>query len=410
MLNYTCGILLYALKGYNRLFRRSILLFGIFWNLAILCFYKYGADQFLVPGFTDGSTGNLTVPIGISYIVFQGISMLIDISSDRVNMDKKPLRTVLYLSCFANVTAGPIQKYHNLKAQIDSYAGGRRADISSGLFRISIGLVKKLIIADTLGICVDKIWNAMSLTGITAPTAWFGALCYMYQVYFDFSGYSDMAIGIASVFGIAFDENFRYPYAAVGMSDFWRRWHISLSSWFREYVYIPLGGNRRGITCLNVLLVFILTGIWHGKGMTFFLWGLYNGVMVIVDRPLQKVAEKSFIMRVLTRIGMLVAVYAGWIIFRAPSLPMLGSFLVSMFDFRWKALRFTCAYYAERKTITVLLVAILCSMPLPSRIWNALKDKLYFKALKIVVMSVFMVIAIVKIVSSTYSPFIYMNF
>lgn len=410
MLNYMCGTLLYVLRGYNRVFKRSVLAFGILWNIAILCFYKYGADQFLIPDLASHPTGDLAVPMGISYIVFQGISMLIDISSERVNIEKKPLRAVVYLSFFANVTAGPIQKYHELKAQIDSYAGGNGADVSNGLFRISVGLVKKLIIADTLGMCVDKIWNALSLTGITAPTAWFGALCYMYQVYFDFSGYSDMAIGIASVFGLTFDENFRYPYAAKGMSDFWRRWHISLSNWFREYVYIPLGGNRRGFTWFNILLVFILTGIWHGKGMTFFLWGLYNGVLVIADRRLQIVAQESLLIRVLIRIGMLVSVYAGWIIFRAPSLSMLGSFLASMFDFSRKALRFTCAYYAERKTLTVLLVAILCSFPFPSQIWNALRERTYFKMLQIIVMAVFMIIALTEIVSSTYSPFIYLKF
>ena len=409
-LNYMFGMLLHIVRDYEKFFVRIILFFGICWNLIILGYFKYYVVYNVMSENPEQRIQNYVVPLGISYIIFQGISMLVDVACNRADMNINPLRTVVHLSFFANVTAGPIQKYHELKKQIDYYNGARGADISNGLFRISTGLAKKLIIADTLGTCVDKIWSALSLTGITAPTAWLCGLCYMFQIYFDFSGYSDMAIGIAGVFGLKFAENFRYPYIASGMGDFWRRWHISLSSWFREYVYIPLGGNRKGITWLNILLVFILTGIWHGQGLTFFVWGVYNGLAVLADRYLQRIARDSIPGNILLRVGMLLTVFVGWIIFRAPTMPLLGSFVSAMFSFGKKDLRFTFAYYAERKTVLILIAAMIGATPLPIKLSGTVRKYRCFKAVKTAVMAAFMIMAIIEIVSSTYSPFIYFNF
>ena len=410
LFNYSFGILLQVLRDYDRIYRRIVLFVGIFWNVAMLVFFKYINALPVMSGDSETYSVQYAIPMGISYIVFQGISMLVDVAEGRSSMDFNPFHAILYLSFFANVIAGPIQKYHELRNQIFFYDSASSANVSNGLLRMSRGLMKKLVIADVLGASVDKAWTALDLIGITAPTAWFCALCYMFQIYFDFSGYSDMAIGTAEVFGLKFAENFRYPYTAGGMSDFWRRWHISLSSWFREYVYYPLGGSRRGIVWINIMIVFLLTGIWHGKGSVFLIWGLYNGAAVVADRYLQRMFGHSRSGKILLRIGMLMIVYIGWIIFRAPSLDLLGRFVSAMFDFGRKDLRFTYFYYADRKTILTLMAAMLLSTKLVPNLLRIIREKDYYPMIQIAVMVIFMFTAMAEIVSSSYSPFIYFNF
>jgi alginate O-acetyltransferase complex protein AlgI len=266
--------------------------------------------------------------VGISFFTFQGISYVVDVWRRDVEVERSFILFAAYNAFFPQVIAGPIVRYktvqedfHDPRTSLDSFA--------SGAARFMVGLVKKLMIADIVAPIADAAFGGPA-ADMTFATAWLGVIAYTLQIYFDFSGYSDMAIGLALMFGIRFPENFNHPYAAHTVTEFWRRWHISLSSWFRDYLYIPLGGNRRGAarTYLNILIVFAATGIWHGASWTFLLWGLYHGALVIVERA---IVGRRQIGNGLVRIFyFLPAIMIGWLLFRAPDVATLKSFLTHM--------------------------------------------------------------------------------
>lgn len=297
LINYISGLLL------SGKFRRSrlILALAVILNLGILCVFKY--TDFLIVNINSllGTAIPLTrivLPIGISFFTFQGLSYTIDVYREPECSTRDFTKLLLYISFFPQLIAGPIVKYHDVAAQIDSRCC-TRDETEAGIRRFVVGLAKKVLISNAAGYVVDKVFSEClyAAGGLDWRLAWLAGICYTLQIYFDFSGYSDMAIGLGHMFGFTFKENFNFPYASSSMTEFWRRWHISLSTWFKEYLYIPLGGNRRGRwrTALNRLIVFFCTGIWHGANWTFVVWGLCHGALTSLENlgviPVKRLQE-----------------------------------------------------------------------------------------------------------------------
>jgi alginate O-acetyltransferase complex protein AlgI len=328
-LNFGVGLLIAGAKDRGEQARaRWIMRIAVAANLAGLFFWKYavfavrqldsvasaiGVAKFAVPG--------ITLPLGISFFTFHGISYVVDVYRGVA----RPMRSVAnygqYMAFFPQLIAGPIVRYHQIDKQIRTPPprSQRMADIAEGFPRFALGLTKKVVIADPLG---GVAAVAFALPGHPSfGTAWTGALAYTVQIYFDFSGYTDMAIGIARMFGLRFPENFSRPYSSVSMTDFWRRWHMTLSRWFRDYVYIPLGGSRgtQGQTIRNLWFVFLLTGAWHGAAWTFVIWGIYNGTLVVIERLTGIAALDDRRLAVPRRAATFLLVVAGWVMFRATS-------------------------------------------------------------------------------------------
>ncbi|CAN0599979.1 unnamed protein product, partial [Ectocarpus sp. 12 AP-2014] len=255
---------------------------GIAANLLLLGYYKYIGFIFENIGMVDAAVP--TLPIGISFFTFQALSYLIDLYFDRVEVQRNPFNLALYISLFPQLIAGPIVRYSEVEAAIANRTT-TRSDWSEGMHQFVRGLAKKTLIADPMGLVADQIF-AIPQAGLSPETAWLGAICYAFQLYFDFSAYSDMAIGLGRIFGFKFPINFNYPYVSQSVTEFWRRWHMTLSRWFRDYLYIPLGGNRGSAarTYLNLWIVFLATGIWHGAAWTFIAWGAFHGAFLIIER------------------------------------------------------------------------------------------------------------------------------
>lgn len=289
-INYICGIIIDNFKNKGTLSKLTLII-GVLFNLLILFYYKYfNFSASIINNIFNSaiSLRDIILPLGISFITFQGISYIVDIYRGDAVSNKNPLETALYITFFPKLVSGPIIKYKDFASQLKNRKESLKY-FSYGIERIIIGLSKKVIISDILGETVDNIFT-LSKSGIDTPTAWIGIICYTLQIYFDFSGYTDTAIGLGSLFGFKFIENFNYPYISKSITEFWRRWHISLSTWFKEYLYIPLGGNRKGKfrTYLNLFIVFFSTGIWHGASFNFIVWGLWHGLFMIIERMIMK--------------------------------------------------------------------------------------------------------------------------
>lgn len=328
--NYVSALLIDRYKKAGK----GFLMIAVLGNLAILGIFKY--TELLFTTINQFTKLNLEIPvvrlpIGISFFTFQALSYVVDVYRGKVKSDKSFLNILLYISFFPQLIAGPIIKYYNIAGQL----GRRKADlgqISRGMRRFIIGLSKKVLLADTMAAAADYVF-ALRFDELGTVAAWVGAAAYMMQIYFDFSGYSDMAIGMGKMFGFDFPENFRFPYAASSIQDFWRRWHISLTDWFREYLYIPLGGNRKGKirTVINRLIVFLLTGLWHGASWTFVLWGLFHWVFMTLETLIPKKADGKSRFGVLNHIYVLLVVCVGFVIFRADTIEQAGMMLSVMF-------------------------------------------------------------------------------
>ncbi len=383
LLNYFCGLAAARQQSRQRS-TRGVLVLGVVLNLGMLGFFKYGTF-FFGSAFPD-----IPLPIGISFYIFQAMSYLIDVCRREVEVQKNVLTFGTYVTLFPQLIAGPIVRYRDVAEMLES----RRENLpqfSRGVQRFVVGLSKKVLLANTFG----AAWNALQVTTGTAA-AWLGLLCYTLQIYFDFSGYSDMAIGLGQLFGFTFLENFNYPYISASITEFWRRWHISLSTWFKEYVYIPLGGNRKGLArqIFNILAVWLLTGLWHGASWNFVLWGGYYAALLILEKCwLLKAGEKLPL--VLRRMLTMVLVMLGWALFYFENLGALGAFLGRLFTAVPSA---GIAFY-----LPVTALGCLCATPALKRV--KLPDGVRWG-----LCVVLLLLCVASLARQSYNPFIYFRF
>ncbi|EPY2277624.1 MBOAT family O-acyltransferase [Clostridium sporogenes] len=411
MINYIFGLLIDKLKGKKRL-KKIILLVGIMLNLILLFYYKY--YDFAIGNINRISNATfqykgIILPIGISFFTFQGMSYIIDIYRNDANVNKNIFSVALYISFFPQLIAGPIVKYKDIDNQIRKRKESMEY-FGYGIERFVIGLSKKVIIADTVAGIADTIFS-LSNVGIDQPTAWLGAICYTFQIYFDFSGYSDMAIGLGYMFGFKFMENFNYPYISKSITEFWRRWHISLSTWFKEYLYIPLGGNRKGNTYLNLFIVFFTTGLWHGASWNFIAWGIWNGIFIIIEKIINKkrwyIKIPSFIKTTIT----MFIVILGWVLFRANGLMDAINYLSIMFGInKATTVTYQFSYFVNKKLVFWMIISIIGSTPIIGNMLRLYENKKIFQMLKTIFIGILLIISIIFIVNSIYSPFIYFQF
>jgi alginate O-acetyltransferase complex protein AlgI len=390
-------------------------------NLLVLAFWKYAvfAVQQLdsVLGVFGGHirAPSIALPIGISFFTFHAISYVVDIHRGRARPMRRPADYVQYMAFFPQLIAGPIIRYHEINDQIVSppRRSERLGDLADGFPRFALGLCKKVLIADQVGVMADAAFAAGG-DGLNSTTAWLGVLAYTVQIYFDFSGYSDMAIGLARMFGFRFPENFNRPYSAVSMTDFWRRWHMSLSRWFRDYVYVPLGGNRLGTrkTVRNLLFVFLLTGAWHGAAWTFVLWGVFHGSLLVGERltGVNRLADDRAI--VVRRAATVLLVVLGWVLFRADSLGQAGDFYSAMAGFDFAPLPSAVDAVVTPQALLALAVG-LCSVALPRDLvlGRVLGGEWSGRPLLVrVVVLAIVPWAAVSVAAGSFSPFLYFRF
>ncbi|MDK9706071.1 MAG: MBOAT family protein [Desulforhopalus sp.] len=338
LINWLCGLLLDA-TALRRQVSRFVLALGVAANLLPLIYFKYGnflvencnavVAKFAHPGIV---TDSIYLPIGISFFTFKAISYLIDVYRRDVEMQRSPLNFALYISLFPHLIAGPIVRYRDVARHIVERHISFE-DLGQGIYRFVTGLGKKILIANQLGAVADHIFS-LSPEGLPASLLWLGILTYTLQIYYDFSGYSDMAIGLGRMFGFHFLENFNYPYSSLSIQEFWRRWHISLSTWFRDYLYIPLGGNKKGEvrTYVNLILVFSLCGLWHGASWTFLIWGLYHGLFLALERSILGKLLNSLPVVVRAMYTFFV-IMIGWIFFRSETIAYALLYIKSLVNF-----------------------------------------------------------------------------
>lgn len=441
LLNYVCA--LFVRKGEHR--RKPVIVFAVIVNLAILGFYKYAGmavasinqlvgTQFAVP--------EIPLPVGISFFTFQAMSYVIDVYRGTVTAQKNYGKVLLYISFFPQLIAGPIIKYRDISQYMDSRKVTAEKS-AEGMCRFIVGLSKKVLIANTAGAAADHIFSA-AYGEINITAAWIGALAYLLQIYYDFSGYSDMAIGIGKMFGFEIAENFYYPYSSRSIKEFWRRWHISLSSWFKEYLYIPLGGNRKGKwrTAWNKLIVFFCTGLWHGANWTFVIWGLYHGLFLTLEgiftpeekhgKPVEKhgnlpgknkgILEKygksgknAMIPAWLKHVYLLLVVTVGFVIFRADTMEQALWMIRQMFTGFTFSPEAVCLTMEQLTPVfcAAAVVGILGAFPLKEKLEDLLNRKLSMACRQMLSYGAtwaLLVLCIIHLSGSTYNPFIYFRF
>ncbi len=424
ILNYSSALLLE--KTQRKGFKQMILWLGIAGNLVLLFYFKYFnftvsvVERLLNRSF---NFAEVILPVGISFFTFQGLSYVVDVYRGEVKAQKNPFKLGMYIALFPQLVAGPIVRYQDVAREIDERSVSLD-DFATGSRRFVVGLFKKIIIADTLAVTADAI-VAASYTASNLPiNAWIGIISYSLQLFFDFSGYSDMAIGLGRMFGFHFLENFNFPYISRSITEFWRRWHISLSSFFRDYVYIPLGGNRRHVY-LNVSIVFLLTGIWHGASFSFILWGIWHGIFNLAERWIRQhnadkpKKEQSGVVSVLIASGQhiytLLVVMIGWIFFRVPGLKNGLNYLLSLVGLYNDpgACYLLPSYYLDRWTACALILGIIMATPIPKQLVEAVGKKLPAPVAAIirdVTLLAALMLCILQVASNTYSAFIYFQF
>ena len=412
VINWSFGMLLEkANRG-----RRILLGVCIAVNLLLLGYYKY-FDFFAssinrLLGTQLIAPQNIPLPIGISFFTFQALSYVVDLYRGNCKVQRNVLNLALYISFFPQLIAGPIVRYADIDEQI-RHRTVSAENFALGFRRFIYGLAKKVIIANTMAQLTDSVF-AISLSNMTTVTAWMGAVTYTMQIYYDFSGYSDMAIGLGKMFGFDFLENFRYPYLSRSIHEFWQRWHISLGTWFREYVYIPLGGNRKGTlrTYCNLITVFFLTGMWHGASWNFIVWGLFHGFFQILER----VKLKKFLSKhpLISWIYCLLVVVFGWVLFRSESLTNGIKYLLYMvapwnFGFR-DMMIFRIGLTLKEATILFCALFGCGIVQLLAQRLPKLEAKWKYSSLEFVFLAAALVYCVILLAAGTYNPFIYFRF
>ena len=415
ILNYFCGQDIYEKRDNARAMKMS-LMFGVVMNLLILGFFKYygllmDTINAILP--IDIPYRVLALPIGISFYTFQAMSYLIDVYRKEVKPQENVLYFALYISMFPQLIAGPIVRYIDIEEQLKERSINS-TKFGEGAMYFIRGLAKKVVLANTFGSVYEQV-VAMQMGSFSTLTAWVGAIAYAFQIYFDFGGYSDMAIGLGKMFGFEFLPNFNYPYIAKSITDFWRRWHISLSTWFREYVYIPLGGNRctpsRHI--LNLLIVWMLTGLWHGAQWNFMFWGLYYGVILILEKYLWG-SKIEKLPSAVQHIYAFVLVLFGWVFFFSPTLGYAGQYLKVMFGIGAKGIFDKQGFFMIFTNWLLIVIAILASAPrgykLLKKITGCWQSEEVRAIVTCAVYIAMFLLCIAFLVTETYNPFLYFRF
>lgn len=407
---YIFGILIH--KNANNKKSKIYLIISIILVLSSLFIFKYldfSVNIFNNIFSTDINNLNPLLPIGISFYTFQTLSYIIDLYKKEVKLQKNYFRLLLYVSFFPQLIAGPIVRYDTIEKELTNRHTSME-DFAYGIKRFILGLSKKIIIANNAALLCDSIYS--NYTGYGANILWLAAIAYAVQIYFDFSGYSDMAIGLGRIFGFHFLENFNYPYIAKSVTDFWRRWHISLSTFFRDYIYIPLGGNRKGTKkqIRNILIVWLLTGLWHGANYNFIFWGLYYGLLLI----LEKFVLKKFLDKMPSFVQHLYAIFTiliGWVIFRVEAPSDLLNILGGMFSFSFTGIKdFFINNMMLVSTIPYLILGLIFSTPLYTKIFKNSNTSIVKTLIEDGLLIALFAICIIFLVSSQYNPFIYFRF
>ncbi len=411
LINYIFGRLMDKNRE-NRRRLKLMLVLSVVIDLGLLGFFKY--TDFIITNLNAAfSTGfdllNVALPIGISFYTFQAMSYTIDVYRGDVKVQKNLIDFGMYISMFPQLIAGPIVRYSDVEAQLKDRSV-TTGDFADGIMRFVVGLGKKVLLANQIGALWTEIYGLGGAT--SALTAWLGAAAYTFQIYFDFSGYSDMAIGLGKMLGFKFPENFRYPYESLSITDFWRRWHITLSTWFKEYLYIPLGGNRRGLMrqALNLLIVWTLTGFWHGAGWNFIMWGLYYFAILLIEKLfLLKALDK--LPKLLRHVYSLLLIVVGWVIFACDDVSALLPYLGSMFGANG-ALGGQDVYWLTTKAV-LLIVCAIASTQLPKKLFEkatgAMNEKTAF-IVKAVPTAAVLILSMVFLIGDSYNPFLYFRF
>ena len=414
LLCYAAGLCIDAAGERTALKKLSVGVFVLI-TLGILGYFKYYNFFAATAGRLAGKElfplRDIVLPLGISFYTFQAISYVVDVYRGKSPAQKNLFHMALYHFLFPQILSGPIIKYHQVAGQLTN----RNETISIqfyGIKRFVYGLAKKVLLANTFGQSVDYIMGVPS-GQMGTLTAWLAVILYTLQIYYDFSGYSDMAIGLGRIFGFYYEENFNYPYLSSSITEFWRRWHISLSTWFRDYLYIPLGGNRKGLgrTCVNLFIVFLATGLWHGASMTFIIWGIYHGLFILSERLwLKKVLDRNPV-KFLNHLYAMVVVVFGWLLFRAPSMTYaidLAKAMIRPSKGLWNA-----GLFANNKILFLAVLGILLCGPVQAlfpRFRNHIFDEENVSYGDIAVMIVLLFLSTMVVVSSTYTAFIYFQF
>lgn len=414
--NYLFGILL-RIKKRNLLINKIVIGLGISGNLSLLIYYKYFGfiiENLVFLGFTPvNNYESIVLPIGISFFTFQGISYIIDVYRRSEKAEKNLIKVGLYIAFFPQLIAGPIIKYH----EIVHYLSDRNINLNQsvkGIFRFIRGLAKKIILANNFSIIADTIFET-DISSLPTSVAWLGIIIYSLQIYYDFSGYSDMAIGLGLIMGFKIPENFNYPYISKSIREFWRRWHISLSTWFKDYLYIPLGGNRKGRyrTYLNLVIVFFITGLWHGASYNFIIWGMIHGLFLLAERI--KPVFLSRIPNIFYHIYTILVVTLAWVFFRTDSLENAIAYFGRLFAFSETG-NFYPIIYLNNYSVFLIISGIVLSMPTRkyvvrkfNMINNAMPSGISLLPASVVYLVLF-VYCILELSVATHIPFIYFKF
>ncbi|MBK8144321.1 MAG: MBOAT family protein [Bacteroidetes bacterium] len=412
LVNYFIGIWIHDTR--SDAIKKIVLGVGIVINISLLIFFKY--YNFIINDIlhslldvpTLRPSDMIHLPLGISFFTFHGLTYITDIYRKEAEVSRNPLNVGLYVLFFPQLIAGPIVRYKD----IDTQLRGRSINsekLYSGTVRFIIGLAKKVLIANTLGNIADQIF-ALEHKHVSGSLTWLALLCYTLQIYYDFSGYSDMAIGLARVMGFEFLENFNFLYSATSIKDFWRRWHISLSTFFRDYVYIPLGGNKKGVgrTYLHLLIIFFLTGLWHGASWNYLIWGLFHGFFLIIERAgLGKKLEKM--PRMVSQLYTLFIVVIAWLFFRIEHVADIEFYLKKLFFIdTYSSLAYYPFYYLRSNVLFTFLIAILFVFPVHQSSW--FKTIMHLKWFREIIYVFLFILSLAVLSSSTYNPFIYFRF
>lgn len=407
--NYLFGYYIDKYRSNERL-TKALLVISVIVNLGMLAFFKYAnfiSDTLSILPFLNIKELSIPLPIGISFYTFQTMSYTIDVYRNDAPVQKNLIAFGTYVTLFPQLIAGPIVRYQDVAEQMENRQ--ETLDMfTNGVKLFMVGLSKKLLLANPMGILWDTLRPTMDQNGSLGNIM--GILAYTFQIYFDFSGYSDMARGLGNMFGFEFLKNFDYPYISKTITEFWRRWHISLGTWFREYVYIPLGGNRKGKSRMifNLFITWMLTGLWHGASWNFVLWGLYFGVVLIL--------EKLFLMKylnrlpaVLSHIYSLILIVFGWVIFYFEDMKEMGAFIAGLFDFS-NGIISANAFAVVMSFLPLIIAAAIASTPLAYKLYERIKQAKQFWVVETALVTLSLIICTASVVSQSYNPFLYFRF